>query len=361
MTCPLCSCGHQVLRQGSIKPNSIRDHSIALVWRGGRHFRRHRPHPDATPSRFHDFADSQSDTTSSETTSSFGHPSGVSEARSNRGRGQHFANSYETTWAMPAANPSMYQGGFTSDLAWNNPPHFPSWMHTDPTIYSSIPQPIYSPTGIELYIPLPIDRAELYHLGLSSSPSKSPPSSRPQDAPRSSRDMYWTLPGDAGRVAPPSPCWILSSRRLATLVVQVEQPTIAPMVSLATRALGAAGNFTRDEMDWVFRSEDSTARVNEQPRAALKLAKEVRHAMIIAHGDKGAGKTTTLLGTPALDAPALACLPNTRVPGQTIPFSSAFHHSYHPNPPKQSRPNSPPSVHREATSVVDDLHIRREE
>ena len=44
------------------------------------------------------------------------------------------------------------------------------------------------------------------------------------------------------------------------------------------------------EMDWVFRSEDPTAYVNEQLRVALKLAKEGRHTMIIAHGDKEIGR-----------------------------------------------------------------------
>ena len=49
-------------------------------------------------------------------------------------RRQHFGNSFGTTWGMPTANPSMYRGGFTSDLAWNhptvtghNPSHGSSW------------------------------------------------------------------------------------------------------------------------------------------------------------------------------------------------------------------------------------------
>jgi len=60
------------------------------------------------------------------------------------------------------------------------------------------------------------------------------------------------------------------------------------------------------KLDWVFRRGDSTAQVNEQLRVALELAKEGRHAMIFAHGDKRAGKTTTLFGDPSSDAPALA-------------------------------------------------------
>ena len=60
------------------------------------------------------------------------------------------------------------------------------------------------------------------------------------------------------------------------------------------------------EMDWVFRSEESTARVNEQLRAALELAKEGGHTMIFAQGEQGAGKTTTLFGDPRRNAKVLA-------------------------------------------------------